>query len=238
MALGTARFWVRFRVAAALTSGPVLSYVSFTGNTHEWGIYGEHLLHGHARKYKRVSSAYSDITISAIGSDPSASDLYHSNTKIGYKFNRFESGKTDRHGWAVIVPSDVDTSAPLRLYIYHTTATTATGNVDLSLTWASACSGVGLYDNSAQAIADPNANERSDTFQRTIIVTEKLAAIIVELPIPEYIPASPTNDGTILYIELQRNGGAALDTFTNNLLVTSFMFEYVQRMDGVPIYNI
>ena len=235
---GTDRYWVRFRVASALTTGPQLSYVAYTGNGHEWGINGEHLYHGKARKYRKVPTATGDMGGANIGSDPGERDVFHSTLEFGLNNNLLEPfTDSNRLHWVLLLPGDVDTSAPIRMTMYHSTTNTNTGNVVLDFAWASAAQGDGVYDNSGQATSDLNPNERSDTIVRAITDTEQLSYQSFLLDIPEYTPISSTNGGSLVMVRMNRLGASFNDTFINDILIMGINFEYVQRMDGVPFYE-
>ena len=238
IASGMDRYWVRFRVAGALTTGPQLSYVAYTGNGHEWGINGEHLYHGKARKYRKVPTATGDMGGANIGSDPGEIDVYHSTLEFSLNNNLLEDDTdSNRLHWVLLMPGDVDTSAPIRMTIYHSTTGTATGNVALEFAWASAAQGDGIYDNSGQALLDLNPNERSDTIIRTISDTEQLSSQSFLFDIPEYAPIGSTNAGSLVMVRMNRLGAAIADTFNNDIIIVGVNFEYVQRMDGVPFYE-
>jgi hypothetical protein len=154
---GTNRFWIRFRIATAITTAPVFEQFKLHPSRFEINSDGFPEYFGDSRPL--ASLPWSAADVKPAGTTVGNQDIWYSdNLDVGMDENDMTSG--DRVTFHAAMPADMDTSSPVKFRVGFRAAATGTYNYTVRYTWATPNSTVYL---TAAAAPATHPNEQSVT---------------------------------------------------------------------------
>lgn len=114
-AIGTAYYWIRFRIATAITTAPVFQQWKLHTNRFEVNADGATEYFG-AGRYPGDLVVHLALNDPVTGSAPSnASIAFTSNITLTITRNQFNDNQVHSFGEIIVIPSGIDTSIPITL---------------------------------------------------------------------------------------------------------------------------
>lgn len=229
ISLGIDRYWVRIRIASAITTSPIIDTIKVHSHRTEINEDGYIEFFGNARPIAALPIAYG--TFEAASSSPSNSDVYASdNLFAGRKENRFQNNTKDETGIAEIVPFELDTSCPIRTHLMYSGLSDVSGNVYWEITWGFIRPGDDIYTGTDGPTSITNQQEIVGT--TSLINTtsyRKLVQLNFDLSVPELITQRTNGQsGDILFINIARDASNVLDTYSGDIAIVDMKFFYTK----------
>jgi hypothetical protein len=208
---GISGYWMRFIITIAnITTAPSISFLNLLYNSKKITSTGFELLYGGARVFK--SLAYDTANIWATGaSAPGNQDLYFSNNlQVQKQNNSFSNAGTKNFGLCIFLPSDFDSSSPLRLKFAFSSASNAAaqGAFLLSISVTAATTTNLVYT------VNPGAGVPTDQIISSSLTPNqtdgtRLAFGSVDIPLPTIISRDASgNNNFLLCLNILRLVGA------------------------------
>lgn len=234
ISLGVPLYWVRIRIASAITTSPTFDKIKIDSDRTEFNEDGYKESFGNARSIRKFPITYGSF-VAGVNS-PSNQDIYLSDGVFaGRNENEFANGTTDSTGVGLIVPYDIDTSCPIKVRLNIQGESNVAGAIRFELRWAFTFRGQPIYTTTGNAPA-VNVTERST--EQTVSYTageifRTVAIQTFELEIPELIAQIAGGDGgDLLMITIERNANNPADTYNGNVIINDIAFEYTSWRDG------
>lgn len=221
---GIDRYWVRFRITSDISYSPVFNQIKLHSSKSEISSNGFMEFFGNARP---VGTIPWDISMAQPASDsPGRQDVFVSDTlNVGRDENEFNARVTDRTGFAVFTPLDMDTSTPLKLIWSWCTNGNDVGN---TIRWIIRLGTTQDGDNVYQTIAQAPSTGPNET--ETIVDTEQLYNEYIQQTAHAHIDISSVVPGRdILWIILERDGD---DSFNEDCAVIQVIPRYLKWNNG------
>ena len=222
-----ALFWVRVCATGGLTAAPGFDQIKIHPHSFIVGADGFTQFFGRAREIRALPWKFSDSTPGV--NAPANQDLYLGKSlEVGRSLNYFIKGEVDRIGILEPIPSDIDTSNPIKLQLGWSTTSANTGNVRWMFRWSRLADGEAVFGSAADAPAT-GANEMS-----TVVLSPAPAAkdeFRVEAPV--YLDVSALNSrpatglGDYLLLSIERDSTHADDTYAGHVAMVSLGVQYV-----------
>jgi hypothetical protein len=232
---GNNRFWLRIRVSTLLTVVPVFTQFQLYPSCQKVAEDGFGQYFGVARPIRRLPFEWQSFSTS--GNAPASQDVYLSdNLDVGRTFNRFADGAIDRVAMAVYLPTDIDTSCPVRLVLSFAPNGAVNGNVEWRFRWASSKSGDAIY--ASAAAAPPTApDEQTVTLVVPILAAQVFTQVdcAIDIPIPRLTSKLPGSvAGRLLWLSIERNAtaGNPADTYANDIIMAQLGLYYTAWSSG------
>jgi len=217
-ATGTNRYWVRFRIATAVTTVPVFEQFKVHSNRTEINADGFVEYMGLARTRRKLPAVHIGNKQPLVGASPANEDVdFGSVINFSVSDNEFANGTTDGFGQMVAVPEGLDTSLPLEFTVrWAPTTDAASGDVVLDLKYGIIKVGTVLDGTNAELTA-------SDLVTTTLNTAEQ----VYESTISFYTPTAVLGDTIALALIRQAAGspGPTGDTYNGNIYVISVLLQ-------------
>ncbi len=210
---GFDKYWLRFRVATALTGGviPVAEYMKPGNNRKQTGIDGFELFFGSSQPQRELPvhiRLMEDIDGAVAANqdvDISATVMFNSQD------NALNNGARDGRGINVIVPKGLDTSKPLTFCLRWKTNNANAGDVELQFYVTEAYTVGDVLDGTLSEIADPQVITVPG-------VTGEVIETLWTFSIPDALPGDAFGIGLI---RDARAGNDPPDTYAGNAGIVS-----------------
>ena len=227
---GVNGYWVRVRqTTSGLVTVPTIDQIKLHTNRTEVNADGYIEKFGKARVWRRLSQniiTFSDNASNSAGNqDVYLSDRLNRDINVG---NEFVSSAIDRITAAFPLPAYVDTSHPMKITWQWGCQTADLARVQWTVSWAYVrnynLAGLGtndvVYTSSAAAPA-VYPTERSITFTApTEGVTNAQITSTCIISIDNLVSRhNIEGDGDVLWVGLERDGGAVPDTYSGNVTI-------------------
>ena len=152
MSLGTDYFWVRFRVASAITTEPVFQQFKLSPSKWEANEEGGTERFG-AGRYPIDSLVHIALNDPVLGSTPANEAVAFSATiTLTLTRNKFRNNSVDAFGMEITIPVGLDTSIPIELETIWYPDTNNAGDIELEV-YASQHEIGGLWDGSVSEVS-------------------------------------------------------------------------------------
>lgn len=225
---GTDLHWVRFSIVSTLTTTPVFEQFKIHSNRTEINDDGYVEFFGKARTIGLLP--FDSATFQAANNSPQNTDAYFGdNLAVGRIENRFEDGVTDRSGFVIPFPEDMDTSCPVKatFYFYEVRGDTAP-NYDITIRWSNSVESDTISDSSAGA---PTTAPRQQTIFRELVPLGDESQIIetFDLDVSDVVTRRGNGGKSDLFWCTVQRGN---DGNTNDLCLLQVEFLYVKRSFG------
>jgi hypothetical protein len=226
--------WIRFRLTAPITATPLLEQIKLHTNSFRIGPDGTEEYFGGSRKGEVLPW---DITMAHPASaSPANYDLYISDKlNSGRIENRFANNATDRTGLILPVPTDIDTSYPIKLRIISATISDSSGDVNWDIRYKFIDNADSIYGSTADAPS--SAGETLVTLVDTPPTTKDTLHISdwAELPITmaKIRPEIPTAKPSLLAITIERIGTE--DSYGADIAIVNVTVKRLKAFGGEHI---
>ena len=210
MSLGTNYYWMRFRIASAITTAP--TFQQFKLHTNRFEINADGVIeHFGASRYPKDLLVHQRLTDDLYGASPSSTRInFTTNIKITPVDNSFNDNALDGFGEIIPLPGGIDTSIPIVIEVIWMANGPNAGNVELEINYAS----INVGDTLDGTIADTNISEIIAVGAGETDVTRKTT---FSVPVSHLVP------GELLVFSLFRDAlaGNTHDTLAENVEVSS-----------------
>jgi hypothetical protein len=213
MGLGTNYFWIRFRVASAVTTVPIFQQFKLHTNRTEINTDGMLEFFGAARPEKELIT-HIVLATSVVGSAPgNAAVAFTATTTLSLTRNQFNDNQVHSFGQEITIPTGLDTSIPITIEDVWYPDTNNAGDVELRAIPGQLEVG-DLFDGSVAdgaTLTDINtvaANSRYQSRKTTF-----------DIDVSDLVP------GDLLIVRLERDataGNDPPDTLSGNIISASF----------------
>lgn len=232
---GITKKWVRVRVVNALSAIPTSDYILFHTSCTKINSDGFTEYFGDSRAVKTLSLNVSDMGLT----DQTTGDqsVYLSkNINVAKLGNRFIHGQVSKMAFNTFLPTDLDSSFPIKLTMLL--SSTSTGTVQFVVSHGFSNAGDNVYTdyNSAPTNA---TGEVSKTETVTIDTVNVATKYVTTLSIAN-IDINPSNLGPELYwvsISRDSTAGNTSDTNSGDVSIAQMIFHYVGWSDGAHLLN-
>ncbi len=228
---GIDRFWVRFRVNTAITTAPIFNQFKLHTNRREINADGWPEYFGSGRPIGTLPWDFG--LVEAANSSPGNTDVYVcDNLAVGRVENLFQNGATDRVGFNAYLPQDLDTSCPITLTWSVRTDDNTAGDIVWVVRNGYTADGDSVYADSASA-PTTGPNELSTTITESAPVasdTQKTYSVTID--VSNMISRKSGGYGDVLWVTLERTGGAGGDTHNGDVAGINLTANYIKWCDG------
>ncbi len=214
---GIGRYWLRFRLTAAISTIPAAEFSKLGPNRTEIGTDGFVSFYGGAQPLKELP-VHNRLMEDADGAAAANQDVFISpNVDLNALDNEFNNGARDGRGINVVVPPGLDTSKPLTFRVRWKTNNAGLGDIDFDF-WVSEAYTVGDVLNGTlgetalpQLVAAPGTanevNETEFTFSIPMAVPGDAFGIVL---LRDARAANPddTYGGNVSFVSIQLTGKA------------------------------
>jgi hypothetical protein len=229
---GEEKFWCRWRIINAWSSLPELEYIKLHTNSTEINKDGFLEYFGDARPIDKLD--WSIVMTEPANSSPDNQDVYMSDKLgVGRVENRFKDNTVDRIGLNEFLPTDIDTSFPIKIKFTVIGDTGTDGDAEFVARWNFTNAGDAIY-RTTTAAPTSSTGEQSNS---TIITIEEAdtsyrGEIQVSLAGTNPNPSNGQPDLVWLTIERDATGGNGNDTYPGNVTVVQMGVYYIKWRDG------
>jgi len=234
VSLGTTYYWVRFRIAAGITTAPIMDFWKVHSDRTEINSDGFMEYFGRSRPAKTLPFDASNWD--AANQSPGNADQYVTGTlAVGRVENSFLNAANNRSGFVTPLSADIDTSAPIRFQLHWGGSVAAAGT---NIRWEFTI-GVST-DGSTMAITSPGA-PTVQQIQQVIVEAGPVAADTqvttqVDLDISSFAPV--LSNHPLLWVAIRRNANDAADTYNGDARIAQVTGYYVAWNNGAPAAEI
>lgn len=237
--LGTDYYWIRIRIASAITTSPTFEQFKLHTNRAEINNDGWTEYFGKARPTGTLPWSITNAV--AWSSSPSDQDLYVLDSPTGDDYdigfgrteNSFSSGIRDRISIGMAIPEDLDTSCPIKIIVYWMGTSNSAGDIvwkmssgvvvpGAPLTTTLTGTGTSLVSGQEQSSIEVVGVNEGDILKRTILSF--------------YISGGISRDGygskDILALSLVSDGDDALDTYGGTRNILNIKATYTKWCEG------
>ena len=218
MSLGTNYYWIRYRIATAITTSPAIQQTKLHTNRAEYNTDGTYESHGDARTYKKLVV---DAVRPLEGNMQNASIYVDENVGVGLENNRFTTAP-DLLGISFELPEDCDTSAPL-IFVWKGKFA-STGNVQFTARLKIVQPG-DAYTNTEPAASGNTITVTTGTI--AIAAADVREDFRIDLDISNAIPSRQNSFGDEIWITLQYDTRGA-----GNFDYTKLSANYLSDFNG------
>jgi hypothetical protein len=229
---GTNRYWVRYRVSTAITSGPTIEFIRFHSNRKLIGTDGFVQYFGLARPLNRIAWDVGMLSGTDVGDPAADQGIFLSDTlDVGREQNAFDAGGIDRVGLLKRLPYDCDTSTPIAFqWTWFTVA--GGGDVLWNIRWGYSSDGANIYLTEGAA---PTTHATQQLI--TQIIPSAGAGIqitsMAQLDVSGMVARRVGSAGDILWLTLERDGsGGSGDTNTGDAVLVEISPYYAKWSEG------
>ena len=148
------------------------------------------------------------------------------NIFLSYSSNKFRSNSDDIITSLISIPSDIDTSFPLKFVLMYIGDSNIQGNVFLKIQGICIQNGTHLYLNSS----DSNSSSPhiiQDISISSVSSKNTLHSSFLSLDISNINPRPSNNNYPFLLISFQRISSHISDTYQGNIYLTQFKSSYI-----------
>lgn len=215
------KYWVRGRVAATLPGLPVLEQIQLhTPGTMEINSYGITEFTGDSRYWAKLPLS--------INSSLNSQDLHLSSTLFANcTGNQFISGQNSRVTALCRLPENADTSFPIKLEVVFMVTDSAAGDIRLAVHRAVSVEGSSVHTTATGMVA----SETSDIYTVSIGSNEESTVKAVRYSV-DISDALPRGTCSLLWLNLERQGADAADTYGGTMNVIDIFGLYVVWCSG------
>ena len=209
---GTSRFWIRFRIATAITTAPIFQQFKVHTNRTEINADGfiEHM--GAARDTRTIEGINLGNTYEVDGFAPKDNNVdFGAIINLKVKKNEFQDGSIDGFGQAIPVLSGLDTSLPLTYVVrWAPNSDEASGDVALDFVYGQAVVGT---------ILDGTNTETTITDVTTTVLnsSDEIYESRYEFSVPDSLP----EQGLFFVLRRDANGGATGDNYGGDIYIVN-----------------
>jgi hypothetical protein len=228
---GTNRYWVRIRIDSTITTSPVFQKIRLHTNSTLINDDGWVEYFGKARPIGTLP--WNSSGLIAANNSPADQDIYISDTLgVGRVENNFIDGKTDRTGFVSVLPQDLDTSSVVEFdWVWYSEGSSG-GDVRWVVRWGYTNVGDNVYGTTAAApTTGPNQQEivllDSAPLSPNVIKTSS-----VKLDISDMVSRVIDGFGDLIWCTLERTGGNAADTHTDDVVLVEILPFYTKWCNG------
>ena len=205
---GVEKYYIRFRITSAITSGPVIEQVKLHTNRFEVNADGFTEYFGDG-VYSQDLVMHWHLTEQLVGFSPINENItFASGLTLAYSDNEFVSSATDGRGGYVVIPEGMDTSKDLEFEVLWTPLSNNSGDVVYQ---------IDTYQTSVGDTLD--SGNTAVSAQDTVTVASNsdnlLTKTVISLDVQNLVP------GDILAIGFKRLGGDAGDTYPDNVAIVN-----------------
>jgi hypothetical protein len=228
--IGTNYFWVRFRVATAITTGPSFRQWKLWGSSAVINDSGWKEAFGFARPVGNMSWNWGIVEPSTAA--PGAQDLYVSdNLYVGLDYNDFAPSVTRRVGFNIYLPGDLDTSEELYIALDTVPQANTAGTVQWEIRWGYTADGDNIYPSTGTAPAT-GPNEQLLTQIQNISAgwQDTQRTEVFRLDVSDMVSRRSGAPGDMLWLTISRNGGA--DSFGGSIAIANIRSSYIKWNNG------
>lgn len=222
---GTNSYWVRFRIATALTTAPAFNLFKVGPSRTEGNENGFITHKGTGRPVGKLPFDVNSFVAAA--SSPANQDLYFGdNVFKGSEENLFADGVTDRSGTTINLPQDIDTSCPLFVRVIFASDGSG-GNIDTELSYAHSRDTDSIYTGTADAPGTaPREQQISEVIAAPASDDEQFSQLY-ELDISDVVTQSSTGPD-LLWLTFARFGGSGTDTHSGDVAMVDVDIDYTK----------
>jgi len=223
VSLGSIQYWIRFRVAVAITTEPIFELLKLHPSHTHIGHDGWIMFHGKARPLRYVE--WNLGLLEGFYHPPAAADLYLGDRLgCGLKMNRFVSGSEDLSGLNTYLPLDIDTSCPIVLkWSFVGSDNDPTNHSDWTIRWGWTYDGEDVFFSRSQAPV-AGSNEQSVNVSILIPARRIQNTFSVELDVSEMKSRRDNGNGDVLWISILRHGNT--DAYSGDIALMSLVPYY------------
>lgn len=228
VSLGQDFQWVRFRInGASINTAPVFNSFKVHSNRSEFNSDGYLEYFGESRP---INTLPFDIgSLQAANSSPANQDIYVGDfIGVGRIENEFATNTTDRIGLARPFPSDIDTSAPIKLTLYwQSQGNDNATDFDITVRWTNTETGDPVFDATSSS---PTVALREQTISQSLSNpgTDQQFTQLFSLDVSDVIPIKENSGGDLFWLSIQRSN----DGNSSNLTLLQIKIEYVSLSSG------
>lgn len=229
---GYNKYWCRWRIVNTWSSVPEIEYIKMHTNSTEINKDGFLEYFGDARPISKLD--WSIIMTEPANSTPDSQDVYLSDQLgVGRVNNKFKDNTTDRIGLNEFLPTDLDTSFPVKIKFSIVGDTAATGNVEFIARWNVSNNGSNIYRTTAAAPTSSSGEKSASTIIAMAAADVAYRGeIVVDLAGVNPNPSNGQPDLLWLSIERNATGGNTADTYAGNVTIVQMGVYYIKWRDG------
>jgi hypothetical protein len=221
---GQTKYWIRIRSTSFTTAGSIL-YIYPSASSAKFNNDGVKLLYGRSRVYKSIPYSMNlAIGTKDASQRPSDQDLYFGTSNWVGRVTNALQGTGRRFGLSTYLPTDMDTSSPLRITVSYisSSAAAAQGTFTANLTTCSIASGKLIYLSAAAAVIEgTNFQTIALNLQPNQTNGNNLAQVT------QTVFFSKILKGGLISIQLNRS-----DALANSLVIVELGLQYLSFIDG------
>lgn len=196
MSLGTDYYWIRYRISSPITTAPVFQQIKIHSHRSEFNSDGFLEYFGDSRPYVQLP-----ISVGSgkpfEGNMQSQSIYMDENIGVGYIENRFTLS-SDKYGWEIISPNNIDTSSNLSFRWCGRPSTT--GSITWTVRWSWLQPDGTIYTTEPALGSNPNSKSTTTTKS---VTSGTLEWFETNLDISDLIPRRDSNYPDLLMISIQ-----------------------------------
>lgn len=209
--------WIRCRIATAITTAPVIQNRMLMGNYLMTRFNGTMMYSGEARVSKRV-------LLHRNPGDNLENQTINFSTNINtatFNDNRFRTGQDRSSYFTFIVPTDMDTSCGIRIYMdVYGELTTASSAINFDFYMAQT-SGTNVRINGTLP---------EQTYLHTMTLTNYTSYNMIPFLCPWEFYTDTLKPGDLVAIRIRRNAGA--DPYNADVILIDTQLEYIAWQNG------
>jgi len=215
-------YWIRVRIATAITTSPVFSLPRMKGNYSGFRKNGTRAFQGEARGLNTILVEQG----ANAGSTANASLSVSTNIDFSFRENSFVDGYVDRMYFKILITPSMDTSCGLNIIFGFCTPVAPVGaSQTAKMHFASST----LAEN---ATFNGTGTELLQDFD-FVVPNGNPAYKSQRITMAKRIDISGHVPGSIVYGSLYRLAGEAGDTLAGNVNLSNCIFEYREWQDGL-----
>lgn len=225
MGLGINLYWVRLRIAQAVTTTPIIEQIKLHTNRFEINSDGYLEYFGLGRPINTLPWHLG--LAQPANNSPSNSDLYvGKNVAIGAIENLFVDGTIDRTGYNTALPLSLDTSSPIIFRWASRTTNNSAGNIEWIIRWTWSNEGDSVYKSASTSPSIAQHEQEQILVVPAPTISNTQIWYVALLEIPDMI-SNEISTPDILWVTLQRTGNSVNDTHSGNVANIAISGEYL-----------
>jgi hypothetical protein len=229
---GQEKYWIRWRIVNAWSSNPEIEYIKMHTNSTEINKDGFLEYFGDARPIDKLD--WSIVMTEPANSSPDNQDVYLSDKLgVGRVENRFKDNTVDRIGLNEFLPTDLDTSFPVKIKFTIIGDNAGPGDVEFVARWNTSNNGDNIYRATASAPSTSTGEQSTSTIVNISAAdTSYRGELVIDLQGVNPNPSDGNPDLIWLTVERDATGTNANDTYTGNVTVVQMGVYYIKWRDG------
>lgn len=233
-AVGADLYWIRFRISTGpITQSPIVDLIKMVPTRTRFDENGLREMDGIARVTSTLPWALGEFgKVVGFGTAPNDQNIWVSqNIAVPKVENNFRAGFDSRVTRSGTLPTNTDTSSPVRVVWRWVPSTAAAGNVEWTITWTYVPHGFvyGFVNPGA-----PHPNEKTISVVTAVPgVARQAVDSVFTLDISGLRARVVGGHGDILFVSVKRAAGAGLDSYGGDAVVVDIDATHLAYMDGI-----